>query len=238
MKGSTALNHLKASKINVAIDGPAGAGKSTVARMVAERLGYVYVDTGAMYRAVTLKALREGVPDDERERLTALAEKTDIRLVVHPDGQRVMMDGEDVTEQIRSAEVTSRVSAVAAVPALRSVLVALQRAMAEDKGVVMDGRDIGTNVLPQAEVKVFLTASVRVRAERRWKEIKGKQPGVTLESLMDAIEKRDRSDSERETSPLRRADDAVEIDTSNLHIDEVVDRILALCRTSLGGRAR
>nr|WP_233531120.1 (d)CMP kinase [Paenibacillus alkalitolerans] len=232
------MNHLKASKINVAIDGPAGAGKSTVARMVAERLGYVYVDTGAMYRAVTLKALREGVPDDERERLTALAEKTDIRLVVHPDGQRVMMDGEDVTEQIRSAEVTSRVSAVAAVPALRSVLVALQRAMAEDKGVVMDGRDIGTNVLPQAEVKVFLTASVRVRAERRWKEIKGKQPGVTLESLMDAIEKRDRSDSERETSPLRRADDAVEIDTSNLHIDEVVDRILALCRTSLGGRAR
>jgi cytidylate kinase len=225
----------KTPKINVAIDGPAGAGKSTVARLVADRLGYVYVDTGAMYRSITLKALRQGIGTDQPERLAELAENTDIRLVNRSGGQRVFMDGEDVTEQIRSAEVTSRVSGLAAVPALRSVLVKLQRRIAEDKGVVMDGRDIGTNVLPQAEVKVFLTASVRVRAERRWKEIADKQPEATVESLMESIAHRDRIDTEREASPLRRADDAVEIDTSKLDIEEVADRIIDLCRASLGG---
>jgi CMP/dCMP kinase len=230
------LNVHRSAKINVAIDGPAGAGKSTVARLVAGELGYIYVDTGAMYRSVTLKALRLGVDAGEPERLIELARSADIRLVVRPDGQRVLLDGEDVTEAIRSAEVTSHVSGISAVSGVRSVLMEHQRRMADNKGVVMDGRDIGTSVLPTAEVKVFLTASVRVRAERRMMEIAGKQEGVTLESLMESIAKRDKLDSEREVSPLRRAEDAVLIDTSALNIHQVADRILELCRTTLGGR--
>ncbi|WP_274364532.1 (d)CMP kinase [Paenibacillus thermotolerans] len=225
-----------ASKINVAIDGPAGAGKSTVARLVASRLGYVYVDTGAMYRAVTLKALRNNVPAEKADELVALAEGTDLRLVAEPDGQHVLMDGEDVTKEIRSSEVTASVSAVSAVAPLRSVLVKLQKKMAQSKGVVMDGRDIGTNVLPDAEVKVFLTASARIRAERRYQEISEQERrNVTIESLMESIVRRDNHDSQREASPLRKAEDAVEIDTSELNIEEVAERILDLCDSLLKG---
>jgi len=227
------LNWPPTAKINVAIDGPAGAGKSTVARKVAEILGYIYVDTGAMYRTVTLKALREGVDPDDAQALAALAERTDIRLVPEPSGQKVLMDGEDVTDGIRSQEVTSRVSKVAAVPAIRNVLVKLQRDIADRRGVVMDGRDIGTNVLPDAEVKVFMTASVRIRAERRWLELRNKEPDATVEGLMEAIALRDKTDSERETSPLKQADDAVLLDTSQLTADEAAERIVSLCRRAL-----
>ncbi|WP_309118675.1 (d)CMP kinase [Paenibacillus sp.] len=227
------MNWPPTAKINVAIDGPAGAGKSTVARKVAETLGYIYVDTGAMYRTVTLKALREGADLDDAKALAGLAERTDIRLVPEPGGQKVIMDGEDVTEPIRTQEVTSFVSKVAAVPTIRNVLVRLQRDIADRRGVVMDGRDIGTNVLPDAEVKVFMTASVRIRAERRWLELKEKDPEVTVEGLMEAIAARDKSDSERATSPLKQADDAVLLDTSHLTADEAAERIVRLCRRAL-----
>ncbi|MCI3920263.1 (d)CMP kinase [Paenibacillus sp. TRM 82003] len=219
-------------KINVAIDGPAGAGKSTVARQVAGALGYIYVDTGAMYRTVTLKALRAGATDDP-QRLTALTERMDLRLVPEPEGQRVWMDGEDVTESIRTAEVTSLVSQVSAIPSVRELLVKLQRDIADERGVVMDGRDIGTNVLPDAEVKVFMTASVRIRAERRWRELKDKEPAATVEDLMRTIAERDRLDSEREVSPLRQAEDAMLLDTSDLSVEQVVESIVSLCRRAL-----
>lgn len=228
------MNRPLTNKINVAIDGPAGAGKSTVARLVAEKLGYIYVDTGAMYRTVTLKALREGTDLNDPAALGRLAERLDIRLLPEPGGQRVLMDGEDVTDRIRSADVTGAVSRVASVPEVRRVLVKLQRDMAARRGVVMDGRDIGTNVLPDAEVKVFMTASVRVRAERRWNEIRGKDPEATIEGLMEAIESRDRADTERETSPLRRADDALLLDTSLISAEEAAERVVRMCRRAVG----
>jgi cytidylate kinase len=220
-------------KINVAIDGPAGAGKSTVARKVAEELGYIYVDTGAMYRTVTLKSIREGVDAADAVRLMELAERLDIRLVPEQNGQRVWMDGEDVTEAIRTVEVTGQVSRISTVPQIRSILVRLQRIIADQRGVVMDGRDIGTDVLPDAEVKVFMTASVRIRAERRWGELREKEPSVTVESLMEAIAERDRIDSEREASPLKQAEDAVLLDTSHMTIDQAVESIVTLCHRAL-----
>lgn len=220
-------------KLNVAIDGPAGAGKSTVARKVAEALGYIYVDTGAMYRAVTLKAIREGADEDDRDRLVAMTKRLDIRLVPVSGGQRVLMDGEDVTQEIRSAEVTALVSRISAIPEIRTVLVGLQRSMADERGVVMDGRDIGTNVLPDAEVKIFMTASVRIRAERRWNELKNTDPAATVDGLMKAIAERDRLDMERESAPLKQAEDAVLLDTSRLSAEEAADAIVTLCRRVL-----
>jgi len=227
------LNWPTTGKINVAIDGPAGAGKSTVARKVAEKLGYIYVDTGAMYRTVTLKAIRAGADMDNAQALADIAGRVDIRLVPEPGGQKVFMDGEDVTDPIRAQDVTRLVSQVAAVPDIRDVLVRLQQDIARERGVVMDGRDIGTNVLPDAEVKVYMTASVRIRAERRWKELKDKEPNVTVESLMEAITERDKSDSERAAAPLRQAEDAVLLDTSEMTADEAADRIVDLCRQAL-----
>lgn len=227
------MNWPTTGKINVAIDGPAGAGKSTVARKVAEKLGYIYVDTGAMYRTVTLKAIRAGADMDNAQALADIAGRVDIRLVPEPGGQKVFMDGEDVTDPIRAQDVTRLVSQVAAVPDIRDVLVRLQQDIARERGVVMDGRDIGTNVLPDAEVKVYMTASVRIRAERRWKELKDKEPNVTVESLMEAITERDKSDSERAAAPLRQAEDAVLLDTSEMTADEAADRIVDLCRQAL-----
>lgn len=223
-------------KFNIAIDGPAGAGKSTIARLVAGALGFVYVDTGAMYRAVTLKMIQAGVSlDDERE-MTALAEQADIRLAPGENGQLVYLEGRDVTADIRSFTVTGYVSKVAQVPGVRKVLVAKQKQMAASKGVVMDGRDIGSAVMPDAEVKIFLTASVEIRAARRFNELQQSgQSAISLERLEQEIAERDRMDQEREASPLKKADDAVLIDTSNLSIEEVVERILSLCREQVSG---
>lgn len=222
-------------KFNIAIDGPAGAGKSTIARLVAGNLGFVYVDTGAMYRAVTWKILKEGLRDEQTAQMIALTQKIDIRLSPGENGQTVYVDGQDVTGLIRSAEVTGNVSRVSSIGEIREVLVRKQKKMAAGKGVVMDGRDIGSHVLPDAEVKVFLTASVRIRAERRLKEIADSQPNVTLEQLMQDIAERDRMDEQREVSPLMRAPDAVLIDTTEMTIPEVVDRILELCKSRIGG---
>jgi len=219
-------------KINIAIDGPAGAGKSTVARMVAESLGFVYIDTGAMYRAVTWKALQSGIASDRRDELVRMAAATRIELAPGENGQQVRVDGRDVTEAIRTGEVSRSVSAIAAIPEIRSLLVAKQQEMAKSKGVVMDGRDIGTHVLPDAELKIFLTASVKERAERRYLEMKAKGEPVTLERLEAEIAERDRMDEQREASPLTRAHDAVLIDTTGISVAEVVDRILTLAKAA------
>lgn len=221
-------------KFNIAIDGPAAAGKSTVARIVAKQLDFVYVDTGAMYRAVTWKALQRGISPDRREELVRMAAALRIELLPGEQSQQVLLDGEDVTESIRSVPVNQNVSAVSAIPDIRSLLVAKQREMAQARGVVMDGRDIGTHVMPDAELKIFLTASVRERAERRFLEMKAKREDVTLEQLESEIAERDRMDEQREASPLVRADDAVLVDTSGMTVPQVADRILELAKSAAG----
>jgi cytidylate kinase len=221
------------NKINVALDGPAGAGKSTVARLVAETLGFVYIDTGAMYRAVTWKIMQEGLQPDFVEQVIDVAKRMQIELRPGKDGQKVFVDGIEVTEAIRSDEINRNVSLIARIPQIREILVKLQQQMAASKGIVMDGRDIGTHVLPNAEVKVFLTASVSERAERRFKETTN--PSMTLEQLEESISKRDRMDEQREASPLLRAVDAHLVDSTEMSLAEVVAQILDLCRTHVTG---
>jgi len=211
----------------IAIDGPAGAGKSTVAKIVAEKLGYTYIDTGAMYRGVAWKTLRDD-KDAPDEAILRAVRDIDVRLACTERGTRVTVDGTDVTAEIRTPEVTHIVSRVAALGPVREKMVELQRAMAADGAVVMDGRDIGTNVLPNADVKIFLTASVEERARRRYDEMVAKGYAVDFDELKDEIAARDKQDSERAISPLRQAEDAVLLDSTALTIDEVVARILEL----------
>ncbi|SHF03658.1 (d)CMP kinase [Desulforamulus putei] len=214
------------NRICVAIDGPAGAGKSTVAKLVARKLGLLYIDTGAMYRAVTLKALRQGLNLDDADALTNLARETTIKLLPGLQ-QSVLLDGEDVTEEIRSSEVTRHVSTVAGVPGVREVLVNRQRQMAGETDVIMDGRDIGTVVLPRATAKFFLTASAEERAQRRAKELADKGYTVDIDKLTKEIQERDYKDSHRAVSPLVPAGDAIIIDSSGMTIEEVVDNIIS-----------
>ena len=211
----------------IAIDGPAGAGKSTVAKIVAEKLGYTYIDTGAMYRGVAWKTLRDD-KDAPDEAILRAVQGIDVRLACTESGTRVTVDGTDVTAEIRTPEVTHIVSRVAALGPVREKMVELQRAMAADGAVVMDGRDIGTNVLPNADVKIFLTASVEERARRRYDEMVAKGYAVNFDALKDEIASRDKQDSERAISPLRQAEDAVLLDSTALSIDEVVARIMEL----------
>ena len=222
-------------KFNVAIDGPAGAGKSTVARIVAEKLGFLYIDSGAMYRAVALKCMEAGIGPEETDRIVRLTERLHIKLVPGPDRQQVIVDGKDVTDEIRKNGVSQNVSKYASIPQVRERLVAKQREMAASKGVVMDGRDIASHVLPDAEVKIFLTASVEKRAERRYRELVGTDPSVSLEQIINEIRERDRIDMERKTSPLVISPDAVVLDTSGLSVQEVVDKVLELCRQKTDG---
>lgn len=224
----------KNDRINIAIDGPAGAGKSTVARMVANKLQYIYVDTGAMYRAVTWYMLNEGISSENPDKVLQIAQNMVIELQPHENGQLVLLNGEDVTPYIRSHQVSSEVSRYARIEGLRNQLVDLQRQMALRKGVVMDGRDIGTTVLPDAEVKIFMTASVKERALRRFNEL-GTAEGVSLEQLELDIATRDRLDQEREVSPLRCAEDAIVLDTTQMSIDQVVEAILSYCTTQKDG---
>ena len=211
----------------IAIDGPAGAGKSTVAKIVAEKLGYTYIDTGAMYRAVAWKTLQQSSEATDEAILRAV-EGIDVRLACTDSGTRVTVDGTDVTGEIRTPEVTHIVSRVAALGPVREKMVELQRAMAADGAVVMDGRDIGTNVLPNADVKIFLTASVEERARRRYDEMKEKGYAVDFDDLKKEIASRDKQDSEREISPLRQAEDAILLDSTALSIDVVVARVMEL----------
>lgn len=220
------------SKINIAIDGPAGAGKSTVAREVAKQLNYIYIDTGAMYRAVTLKVLRSGLQPSQSDEISQLLESTHIQLRPRPDGQQVWLDGEDVTSQLRSQEVNQFVSQIARIEGVRTKLVNHQKKLSEHKGVVMDGRDIGSHVLPDAEVKIYLTASTEERAKRRFLEMKSQDPNTLIElaELQKDIEARDEMDRTREISPLIIAEDATVVDTSHLSIQEVVEQLVLICR--------
>ncbi|MBS4199520.1 (d)CMP kinase [Bacillus sp. FJAT-49732] len=213
-------------KISIAIDGPAAAGKSTVAKMIAEKLSYIYVDTGAMYRSLTYKAIVEEVDINDEMEMERLLLHTIIELKPSINGQLIFLDGKDVTNQIRGEEVTNKVSKVAAIKAVREEMVIRQQKFGIDGGVVMDGRDIGTKVMPNAELKIFLLASVDIRAERRHRENLQKGFPSNLDTLKEEIMLRDKQDSEREISPLRKAEDAIEIDTSSLSIKEVAEKIL------------
>ena len=214
-------------KIVVAIDGPAGAGKSTIAKLVAEKLGYAYIDTGAMYRSVAWKFLQTGKGFDEAL-ISTLAKTMVIEFKPEASVNRVFVDGAEVTDAIRSAEVTANVSRVAAIGAVREAMVAQQRRMGESGGVLMDGRDIGTVVFPNAQLKIFLTASVEERALRRYKELMAKGQDVDLAQLKEDIASRDKQDSERAISPLRQAEDALLLDTSHMNIEQVTAKILHL----------
>ncbi|AOM82788.1 (d)CMP kinase [Salisediminibacterium beveridgei] len=215
-------------KVNVAIDGPAGAGKSTVAKMAAEKLGFIYIDTGAMYRAVTWKALNNHVDPRDDQSLETLLKHTEIQLTQKNGSPRVICDGQDVTEQIRDPSVTRNVSFTASHRNIREDLVRRQQQLAAKGGTVMDGRDIGTAVLPDAEVKVFLTASVNERARRRYDEQVAKGIPTDIDELKQEIENRDKLDTEREVTPLKQAEDAVYLDSTKLSIEEVVKQIYQL----------
>ena len=217
--------------INIAIDGPAGAGKSTVARRAAEKLGFVYVDTGAMYRAIALYLLRQGVSPEEKDRIAEKCAGADVSISYRNGEQIVSLNGENVNGLIRTDEVTRMSSAASAVPEVRARLLDLQRGLAAKNNVLMDGRDIGTCILPDAQVKIFLTASTAVRAKRRFDELCAKGDAAeTLESVEAKIMKRDEDDRNREISPLREAPDAVHLDTSDMNIDQAVEAVLSICR--------
>lgn len=214
----------------IAIDGPSGAGKSTIARFVAKELGFRYIDTGAMYRACTLKALRMNLDVNDEAAVSAIADTVKIRLEDENGLPLIFMDGENVSEAIRDVDVTAHVSAVCRYPAVREAMVALQRGFADEGGVVMDGRDIGTYVLTDALLKIFLTADVNVRGRRRfleWKE-KGIGQNMTEEEVINDLIRRDEMDSTRALNPLRRAEDAVLLDSSDLTIPEVAEKIISL----------
>ncbi|MGL4696289.1 (d)CMP kinase [Enterococcus larvae] len=221
-------------KISIAIDGPASSGKSTVAKILAEKLSYIYCDTGAMYRALTYLAITAGVDMEDGSALCRLLSQHSITFKQQSEGQLVFVDKEDVTEAIRQGDVTNTVSVVAAHGEVREKLVELQQQIGKQGGIVMDGRDIGTTVLPDAEVKIFLVASVEERAERRYKENLSKGINTDFETLKKEIERRDRIDSTREVSPLVQAEDAVRIDTTGMTILAVVEAIEAVISEKLG----
>ena len=212
----------------IAIDGPAGAGKSTIAKALAEQLGYIYIDTGAMYRAVALTALRAGVAVDDAPALTALAAQIELDMRAEGGVNRILLGQEDVTEAIRQPEVGAAASPVSAVAGVREHLVAQQRKLAARGSVVMDGRDIGTVVLPDADCKIFLTASLDERVNRRYEELRAKGLTTTREAVREDISTRDYRDSHRETSPLKQAEDAVLLDSTGMSIEAVLAEVRRL----------
>ena len=221
------------SHIIIAIDGPAGSGKSTTARLVAKKLGFLYVDTGAMYRAVTLAWLREGKPNID----TFLMNLPDISMILEPDShqQRTLLDGEDVTNDIRTSEVTEEVSFISSLKAVREKMVSLQRNIGKSQSVVMDGRDIGTAVFPQANLKIFMIADIEKRAIRRLQEMQNKHSDnlPTIEELIQKMKERDQYDSNREIDPLKMADDAILLDTTDLTIEDQANAIISEAYTIL-----
>jgi cytidylate kinase len=224
--------------LNITIDGPAGAGKSTVAKLLAKQLNIIYLDTGAMYRAIALKAIEQGVDVSDTDALSVLLEDTDIDISYVDEQQHVLLDGRDVTDIIRTPEVSDGASKVAVIPAVRLKLVELQRRIARMHDVVMDGRDIGTFVLPNADVKFYLTASIEERARRRLEEMRARGYEHSLDDVKDDIKARDKNDSEREFAPLRKADDAILIDSTDKTVDEVVEEMLSFIQAaSIKGQA-
>jgi len=217
--------------INIAIDGPAGAGKSTIARQLANRLGILYLDTGAMYRAVGLKALRTNTDMRSEPDLERMLNQTVLDIQFGPNGQQVILDGVDVTDTIRSSDVSRAASDVSAIPAVRHRLVEMQRCIAEQRDLVLDGRDIGTYVLPDAPFKFFLTADVKERARRRLNDLQARgETNLSLSDVIDEVSYRDQQDSSRSMAPLKQAEDAILIDTTGLTIEEVIGRVLAQLR--------
>lgn len=217
----------------IAIDGPAGAGKSTISKKVAKQLGYVYIDTGAMYRTVGLKAVNCGIDTADAEGVSSILPGLDIDIRHEGVEQYIYLDGENVSDKIRTPEISMAASNVSAIPAVRVAMVDMQRKLAANHDVVMDGRDIATFVLPDAEVKIFLTASVDARARRRYNELVEKGQNVTLEDVKQEMIQRDQNDSTREVSPLKIADDATVIDTSELTLEESVEKVIMHIRSNI-----
>ena len=220
---------------NIAIDGPAGAGKSTIARRVAKELSFIYVDTGAMYRAMALYLLRREVNKDDTEQIGNICQDAEISIEYQNGEQIVLLNDENVNSYLRTEEVGNMASVSSAVPRVREKLLSLQRKLAGDMSVVMDGRDIGTTILPDADVKIYLTASSLTRAKRRYLELQEKGTVCNLDEIQKDIEERDQRDMNREISPLRQAEDAVLVDSSDLTIQQVVDRILQIFRSKTAG---
>jgi len=215
-------------RINIAIDGPAGAGKSTISKHLSKMLGYIHIDTGAMYRAIGLKVLRNNISSNDREKIINVLNKTDIDVKLVNGNQLIFLDGEDITEKIREPEVSMYASDVSKIKEVREKLVKLQQDLAKNKGVVMDGRDIGTHVLPDAELKIFLTATPEERAKRRYLELINKGFEVDYYKLLDEIKQRDLNDSTRQFAPLRMAEDAILIDSTNMTVEEVLQKIVEI----------
>lgn len=217
--------------MQIAIDGPAGAGKSTISKFIAAEMGYLYIDTGAMYRAIGYKAIKENIDLDDNKKVEAMAQESDIELKITDHGQSIFLDGKDVTPFIRTPEVSMAASKVSAIGAVRKTLVDLQRKIAGSNNVIMDGRDIGTVVLPDAEIKIFLTASAEDRAMRRYLELKEKGVDVNYQEVLEDMETRDYNDSHRAESPLKAADDATVIDTSGQTLGESVQTIVEFIKS-------
>lgn len=215
---------------NVAIDGPAGAGKSTIAKLVAKEKGYIYVDTGAMYRGLAIHFLNKGVNPDDREAVAEACRDAEVSIGYEDGVQQIYLNGENVTSMLRTEEVGNMASRTSAIPQVREKLLELQRSLAREKDVIMDGRDIGTNILPDANVKIYLTASVETRAMRRYTELKEKGESCNLEEIARDISERDERDMTREIAPLKKAEDAILVDSSDMTIPEVVAEICSHCR--------
>lgn len=215
---------------NVAIDGPAGAGKSTIAKLVAKEKGYIYVDTGAMYRGLAIHFLDKGIQPQETEKVIEACKDAEVTIAYEDAVQHVYLNGKDISSRLRNEEVGNMASVTSAIPEVRKKLLELQQNLAKTQNVIMDGRDIGTCVLPHADVKVYLTASVETRAKRRYQELQKKGEDCNLEEIAHDIEERDRRDMTREIAPLKQAEDAVLVDSSDMTIAEVVKTIVDLCR--------
>ena len=215
---------------NIAIDGPAGAGKSTIAKLVAKEKGYIYVDTGAMYRGLAIHFLDKGIQPQETEKVIEACKDAEVTIAYEDAVQHVYLNGKDISSRLRNEEVGNMASVTSAIPEVRKKLLELQQNLAKTQNVIMDGRDIGTCVLPHADVKVYLTASVETRAKRRYQELQEKGEDCNLEEIAHDIEERDRRDMTREIAPLKQAEDAVLVDSSDMTIAEVVKTIVDLCR--------
>lgn len=220
--------------MKIAIDGPAGAGKSTLSKAAAKRLGFVYIDTGAMYRAIGLAAVRRGIDTKDAEGVKSILDEIEVGITHSAEGQQIFLNGENVSEEIRLPEISVAASNVAVIPEVRLKLVELQRALAQKEDVIMDGRDIGTYVLPDAEVKIFLTASVEERAKRRLKELTEKGVETTFEEVAADMEYRDKNDSGRAFAPLKEAEDSVRLDNTDMTIEEAADMICRLANKQRG----
>ena len=215
---------------NVAIDGPAGAGKSTIAKLVAKEKGYIYVDTGAMYRAMAVYFLQEGISPQDTEKIRLAAQNADVSICYEDGIQQVYLNGSNVTDRLREEAVGNMASVSSAVREVRARLLDLQRNLAKEADVIMDGRDIGTNILPNADVKIYLTASVDTRAKRRFDELKEKGQDCDFEAIKEDIKERDARDMNREIAPLKQAKDAICVDSSEMTIEQVVETICSYCR--------